>query len=81
MGPTVHLLPNVSRKTLLMHRPLKPLLERIVELGMSYTWGHPFHLKVHKGSQSLFHIAPPLWSYLTYSTLLRWSPCQYLAYH
>lgn len=51
-GVPIQLLPEVSRKTLLMHRAPKPLLERIVELGMSYTWGHPFHLKVRKGNRS-----------------------------
>lgn len=55
----VHLLPDISRNTLLMCRSLKPLLERIVELGMSYTWGHPFHLNVCKGSCcfSLCHLS------------------------
>lgn len=48
-GAAVHLLPDVSRKTLLMRRSLKPLLDGLGEKGLTYKWGHPFHLIFHKG--------------------------------
>lgn len=49
-GAAVHLLLDVSQRTLLMRKTLKPLLEWLSELGPTYKWGHPFHVIVWKGN-------------------------------
>lgn len=51
-GAAIHLLPDISRRTLLMRRTLKPLLDGISEKGLTYKWGHPFHLIVRKGAST-----------------------------
>lgn len=73
-GAAVHLLPDFSRKTLLMRKTLKPLLEQLGELGLTYKWGHPFHLIVRKGNNTF-----PATSLLQTPRLLplqKWIPLQ-----
>lgn len=47
-GAQINLLPDVSRRTLQMRRCMKPLLEKFGEQGITYKWGHPFHLIARK---------------------------------
>lgn len=51
-GVAIHLLLDISRRTLMMRRALKPLLDGISEKGLTYKWGHPFHLIVRKGANT-----------------------------
>lgn len=51
-GTAIHLLPDISRKTLIFRGALKPLLDSIGEKGLTYKWGHPFHLIVRKGTDA-----------------------------
>lgn len=51
-GAQISLLPDVSRRTLQMRRCMKPLLESFGEQGITYKWGHPFHLIARKGGRS-----------------------------
>lgn len=51
-GVAIHLFPDIVRRTLMMRRALKPLLDSIGEKGLTYKWGHPFHLIVRKGTDT-----------------------------
>lgn len=51
-GAQITLLPDVSRRTLQMRRCLKPLLEKFGDQGITYKWGHPFHLIARKGGRT-----------------------------
>lgn len=51
-GAQISLLPDVSRRTLQMRRCMKPLLEKFSEQGITYKWGHPFHLIARKGGRT-----------------------------
>lgn len=48
-GASIHLYPDLSRNTLYMRRVVRPLLDLIRQAGASYTWGHPFSIKVTRG--------------------------------
>lgn len=48
-GAPIHLYPDLSRNTLYMRRVVRPLLDLIRQAGATYTWGHPFSIKVTRG--------------------------------
>lgn len=58
-GSTVHLYPDLSRNTLYMRRAVRPLLDLIRQAGASYTWGHPFSIKVTRDDNCKFVLSDP----------------------
>lgn len=45
-GSSIHLYPDLSLNTLYMPRVVRPLLDLIRQAEASFTWGHPFSIKV-----------------------------------
>lgn len=52
-GAPVKLFPDLSCLTLLMPGMLLQLLEVFRSSGVTYCWGHPFHLQVSKGADTV----------------------------
>lgn len=44
---------DISRRTLMQRRALRPLLEAIQDAGLSYRWGFPFFLQVTKEGKTV----------------------------
>lgn len=54
-GTPVMLLTDLSRKTLLMRKALKPVTDTLQAKQIKYRWGFPFHLSAsHNGKSSTF---------------------------
>ncbi|KAM5171847.1 olfactory receptor 1E16-like [Mantella aurantiaca] len=53
-GNQIQILPDLSRATLYRRALLRPLLDKIRQLGLQYRWGYPFHLIVRRGNSSFF---------------------------
>lgn len=51
-GAEVIILSDLSRRTLLMRKVMKPLLDLIRSVDATYTWGYPLQLRAHKGEDS-----------------------------
>lgn len=54
----IKILSDLSRKTLRMRALLRPLLEKLQALGLTYKWGFPFHLVIKKGPQAFILQTP-----------------------
>lgn len=52
-GAQVSLFPDLSRRTLMQRRALKPLLAVLQEAHLVYRWGFPFSLSVTKDGQQI----------------------------
>lgn len=53
-GARILILSDISRNTRRMRGCMHPLLDQIKASGATYSWGHPFHLKVKKENHSFF---------------------------
>lgn len=57
-GSPIKLLADISRNTLQRRALLRPLLDKIMQLGGTYRWGYPISLTVRKGHSSFFLSSP-----------------------
>lgn len=57
-GAKLQFFSDVSRGTLQRRAILRPLLDRLLEEGFTYKWGHPFHLVV-KSEGASFEVHSP----------------------
>lgn len=46
---SIHLYPDLSGHTMYMRWVVGPLLDLICQVDATYTWGHPFSIKVTRG--------------------------------
>lgn len=53
-GAQLMLLQDLSRYTMMKRKAVKPLLDILRQKEISYRWGFPFQIKVHRNGHNIF---------------------------